>query len=66
MRTLLTVAQLAERCPGLTQPAIRWLLFKATENGLAQSGAIMRNGRRVLIDVDKFFSWFDSRQQHAA
>lgn len=66
MRILVTIAQLAEKCPGLTQPAIRWLIFNSKENGLAQSGAIMRNGRRILIDVDKFFSWFDSRQQHAA
>jgi hypothetical protein len=62
IRTLLTVAQLSEQCPGFTQPAIRWLLFNQNENGLAHSGAIIRNGRRVLIDVDKFFSWLDSRQ----
>lgn len=65
MRTLLTVAQLAERCPGFTQPSLRWLIFKSKDNGLAKSGAILRNGRRVLIDAEKFFSWLESRQMAA-
>ena len=45
------------RSEGWTEPAMRWLIFKATENGLETSGAILRLGRRVLIDEVRFFDW---------
>lgn len=63
-RTLLRIRQLAEKQPGLSEGSLRWLVFKSKENGLADSGALLRNGRTILIDEGKFFSWLDSRQQH--
>lgn len=30
-------------------------------NGLAEAGAIIRIGRKVLIDLDAFEAWLDSR-----
>lgn len=62
-RTLLRVRQLAEQNPGLSEPSIRWLIFRSRENGLADSGAILRTGRSILIDRDRFFSWLDASQQ---
>jgi hypothetical protein len=66
-----TVEQFAERNPAFTAPAIRNLVFKAdtrhssrgpiSGNGLLECGAIIRIGRKVLIDETKFFDWV--RQQ---
>ncbi len=42
---------------------MRSLIFNANSNGLAQSGAIVRLGRRVLIKPDVFFNWIDSQWQ---
>ena len=64
---LLTVEQFSTRNPAFTPPALRNLIFKAEPrqssrgtipgNGLAESGAILRLGRRVLIDEAKFLAW---------
>lgn len=71
-RRVATVAQLAATYPVFSQAAIRDLIFKAADrfnskgdripgNGLAEAGAILRVGRKVLIDLDAFESWLDSR-----
>lgn len=65
-RTLLRVRQLAEKQPALSEGSIRWLIFKSKENGLYDSGAVLRNGRTILIDEGKFFSWLDSRHLSGA
>ena len=39
---------------------MRWLIFKSHENGLYK--AIVRIGRRVLIDEDAFFEWADQHR----
>ncbi len=56
---LVTTKQLAQMVPAYEgKPgAIRWQLFNSATNGLKESGAIIRHGRRILIDVDKYFSW---------
>lgn len=71
-RRVATVAQLAAAYPVFSQAAIRDLIFKAADrfnskgdripgNGLAEAGAILRVGRKVLIDLNAFESWLDSR-----
>ncbi len=62
MQRLFTVRQFAETVPAFSEASIRWMVFKASTNGLAESGAILRMGRRVLIDSDKFSSWIESKQ----
>lgn len=64
MQQLFTVRQFAEKVPAFSEPSIRWMVFKSQENGLAESGAILRRGRRVLIDADKFEAWLKSIQPH--
>lgn len=64
---LLTVEQFSGRNPAFTPPALRNLIFKAAPrqsskgeipgNGLLESGAIIRLGRRVLIHETKFLEW---------
>lgn len=64
-RPLFSVKQFSEKHPAFTQSSLRALIDKAREryssrgvvpgNGLAP--AILRIGRRVLIDEDGFFLW---------
>ena len=61
-RTLLTVRQFAERHPFLSESGLRYQIFNAKTNGLEAAGAIVRLGRRVLIDEEKFFVWIESKQ----
>ena len=67
-----TVAQFRVAHPAFTEAALRNLIFKAEcrhsstgeipGNGLIEAGAIVRIGRKVLIDEDRFFDWV--RQQN--
>lgn len=72
-RDLYTVAQFSERRPAWTQSALRNLILNSEPrvnsrgdqvagNGLAEAGAIVRLGRRVLIDEEKFFAWIAAQQ----
>jgi hypothetical protein len=61
-RRLRTVAQISADHPCFSAGSLRWLIHQAERNGLARSGAIVRVGRRVLIDEEKFFSWIDEQQ----
>jgi hypothetical protein len=60
MPKIVNVAQLSAEIPAFTQPSIRWLIFRASDNGLEAAGAIIRVGRRVLIDQEKFVDWVRS------
>ena len=41
--------------PDFTEASLRWLIFNENTNGLKQHRAIIRFGRRVFIDEDRFF-----------
>jgi hypothetical protein len=60
-----TIKQFCERHPAFTEGGIRHNIFHEKTNGLKKSGAIVRNGRRVLINEQKFFAWLESRQEVA-
>ncbi len=67
----LTVEQCSRRNPAFTPAAIRNLIFKAEPrqssigtipgNGLLEAGALLRLGRRVLIDEAKFLQWVEDK-----
>ncbi len=74
-RNLSTVGKLPEAFPmlKLTSAAIRAHIFKSQDrfdskgriipgNGLAATGAIIRRGRKILIDVDRYATWLTSDQ----
>lgn len=75
-RTLSTVRQFSERNPAFSEAAVRNLVFKADSrhstkgaipgNGLIEAGAIVRIGRKVLIDEEAFFAWVDGQNGCAA
>lgn len=67
---LATVANTAKffALSGQTELAIRANIFKAADrlnsrgetifgNGLAATGAVIRRGRKVLIDLDRYAAW---------
>ena len=73
-RDLFTVAQFASRRPAWTQPALRNLILNSVDrissrgdriagNGLSEAGAIVRVGRRVLIDEEGFFRFIAAQQK---
>lgn len=66
-----TVEQFTNDNPAFTASALRNLIFKADErhttngiiegNGLLEAGAIIRIGRKVLIDENRFYAWVQSQ-----
>lgn len=70
-RTLSTVRQFSEKHPAFSQGAIRNLIFlaedrktsKGTIPGNGLSVALVRIGRKVLIDEARFFEWIDQQQK---
>lgn len=60
---LRTIDQFCQEHPWSTPGGIRFQVFHAEENGLSESGAIVRIGRRVLINVPKYFGWVESKQK---
>lgn len=56
-----TVKQFTEENPAFTEGGIRFEIFNEETNGLKKAGAIVRNGRKVLIHVPRYFRWLDRK-----
>ena len=52
---LVTVGQLSEQCPAFSESSLRTLIFHSKTNDL--EAAVVRIGRRVLIDTEEFDRW---------
>lgn len=61
--TLFTVSQFSAKHGFITNNGLRFQIFNEKNNGLEMARAIIRVGRRVLIDEERYFSWIDSQQQ---
>lgn len=44
----------------LTKGGLRFQIFNEETNGLKASGAIVRMGRKILIDEAKYFAWIEA------
>ena len=62
VRNIRTVRQFKNEFPAFTEGGLRWLIFNAASNGLDDHDVLVRVGRRVYLDVDRFFEWIDSQQ----
>ncbi len=62
----LTVQQFSKKHPAFPVGTLRHQIFNEETNGLKKSGAIIRNGRRVLINEPKYFAWLESQNAGAA
>ena len=56
-----TVNQFCERHPAFTKGGMRHNILHESTNGLKESGAIVRNGRKILINEPKWFAWLESK-----
>jgi len=71
-RTLLTVRQFADKHPAFPQGSLRNLIFlaenrqtsKGTIKGNGLDVALVRIGRKLLIDEAMLFLWVDEQQGH--
>lgn len=71
--TLLTVRQFADKHPAFSQGSLRNLIFLAqprhtsqgTIHGNGLDAALVRVGRKLLIDEAKFFGWIDGQRKAA-
>jgi hypothetical protein len=70
-RALLTIRQFSEKYPAFPQGSLRNLIFlaesrKTSKGIIAGNGlkiALVRIGRKVLIDETRFFEWIDQQQR---
>ncbi len=60
-RRLCSVKNLPNKYPdsNFTESSIRWLIFNKDSNGFAS--CVLKLGRKVLIDLDKFEEWLDEQ-----
>ena len=61
-----TVKQFTTRHPAFCVGGIRSQLFRRETNGLNESGAIISNGRRILIKESAYFAWLEAQSQGGA
>jgi hypothetical protein len=61
-----TVRTLAQKYPDvITEGGLRWEIFNEGKNGLKEVGAIIRCGRKILIDTDRYFAWLYGQNEIA-
>jgi len=58
-----TVKQLVEKRPYLTEASVRWLLFNRAQNGLNRVGAVFKIGKKVLIEDEKWDEWENGHRE---
>jgi len=66
MKQLLTINQLIQKHPCFTLCGMRYYIFNEKINGLEASGAILRLGRKILIDEERFFLWIENQNAQKA
>lgn len=54
---LSSVSLFCKRHPAFTPGGMRHHLFYREQNGLSASGAVIKLGRKILIDETVFFRW---------
>ena len=55
IHTLTPVKKLCNKHEGINEGGIRCEIFHAKDNGLEKTCTIVRNGRKVLINEDRYF-----------
>lgn len=59
----LTVNQFCDKHKAFKIGGVRSQIFNEETNGLKESGAIVRNGRKILINESKWFAWLEAGNQ---
>jgi hypothetical protein len=50
-----------EKHPAFSSAGLRWMLQNRQTNGMDTYGVVLKLGRAVYIDEDKFFEWFRAK-----
>lgn len=58
-RALFTVNQFVSLHPWVTRGGLRSQIFHGATNGLSRSGAIIRSGKKILIDAERYIQWLE-------
>ena len=58
--SLLTVSQFCTKHAFIKEGGLRFQIFNANDNELSSFDAIIRMGRKVLIDENRYFEWVES------
>jgi hypothetical protein len=61
--TYLTVIQFCEAFPAFKVGGVRSQIFNESSNNLKASGAVVRNGRKILIKPERYFAWIESQNE---
>ena len=57
-----TVKQFSDKHPAFSVGSLRALIFNASTNGLNEAGAIVRVGRKILLNEARFFFWVEAQR----
>lgn len=60
---LLTVKQFNQKHSAFPIGGLRHHIFHEDQNGMKAAGVIVRNGRRILINEERFFDWLMGNSQ---
>jgi len=55
--SLLTVKQFNQKHPAFPIGGLRHRIFNEDQNGMKAAGVVVRNGRRILLNEERFFDW---------
>jgi hypothetical protein len=59
-KTYLTVKQMAAKHPAFSEASLRYHIFNETRNGLDK--ALIRVGKKILINEDAFWDWLENQR----
>ena len=62
----MTVQQYVATHPYYSMSSFRWILFGRHTNGLAKAGAVIKIGKKILIDSEMVEKWEDSQREVSA
>jgi len=63
MHHLKSIKNFTQDNKSFTEGGMRSLIFNEETNGLKESGAILRVGRKILIDEPKFYDWIKAQNE---
>ena len=61
---IMTIEQIAKTTPGLCPRAIRNILIERNRNGLSSTGSVIKVGKKIWLDQEKFMAWFFSHAEN--
>lgn len=64
MNKFLTFKQASACYPAFTEASFRWLRFNGNENGF--NNCVIKVGRKVLLNTERFEPWLESQGEEVA